>query len=248
MIYLHRILPLLVLPVGVTLILLLAGLVLRRWRYIGAAILVLWCSSTPIVGALLMRAAEGWTERTDASAAPAAHAIVVLSTGRVAAPGAGGISEWGDADRFYGGVDLFQKGKAPLLVFTGGWLPWEPHAATEGDVLATYAKAMGVPSAQIVTTGRVSNTAEEAEAVAEVLRERRQPSAHILLVTSAFHMHRAERLFARTGLSVSPYVVDFQVSDRRSTTVMDFLPTAGALGQTQAALREIYGRLYYRLF
>ena len=185
--------------------------------------------------------------RIDASAAPVADAIVVLSTGRVVAPGTAAISEWADADRFFGGIELFEKGKAPLLVFTGGWLPWEPDAALEGDVLAAHAKAIGVPPAQIVTTGRVSNTAQEAEAVAALMRDRLNPSGRILLVTSAFHMPRAERLFARTGLSVSPFLVDFQGAHRGRITMMDVLPNAGALNETQTALRELYGRLDHRL-
>ena len=73
--------------------------------------------------------------------------------------GGAGVSEWHDADRSYGGVELFQAGKAPLLVFTGGWAPWEPKARPEGDILIDYAKALGVPSGNMLTTGTVANTA-----------------------------------------------------------------------------------------
>ena len=247
MIYLHKILPALVLPFGIVVMLMLAGLWFRRWKYVWAALFIMWISGTPLVAGQLMRAAEGWTEHRAPSEAPVADVIVVLSTGRSIAPGPGSVSEWNDPDRFYGGLELFQTGKAPLLVFTGGWLPWDPNAALEGDILATHANASGVPAAQIATTGRVSNTAEEAQAVAALLRDRGLPSAHILLVTSAFHMPRAAHLFSRAGLRVSPYVVDFQVPTRSGLSAMDFVPTPGALAQTQAALRELYGRLYYRL-
>jgi hypothetical protein len=52
-----------------------------------------------------------------------ADAIVVLSEGRVVVPGKAAVSEWSDADRFFGGVELFRAGKSPLLVFTGGAAP-----------------------------------------------------------------------------------------------------------------------------
>jgi len=68
-----------------------------------------------------------------------------------------------------------------------------------------------------------------------------------LLVTSAFHMPRARRLFEHAGLGVTPFPVDFRLSAGGSLSVMDFLPGAEALGQTQAALRELYGRLFYRV-
>ena len=251
MIYLHKLLPLFVLPVGITLILVLAGLRLRRRALIWSGAAVLWLSSTPFISGLAVRAAEAWAERGLAADAPEADAIVVLSEGRVIAPGKAAVSEWKDADRFFGGVELFNAGKSPLLVFTGGAAPWEPRAALEGDILAGYAKSLGVPDRQILKTSRVVNTAEEAQAVATVLRVRfsgptwRRGPSRVLLVTSAFHMSRARLLFERAGMSVIPFPVDFKVSAGRSVSLLDFLPTAEALQQTEMAMREGYGRLYY---
>lgn len=251
MIYLHKILPIFLLPVGVTLLLVLAGLWLRRRALIWTGVAVLWLSSTPLLSGLMVRAVEGWAERGQATDASEADAIVVLSGGRVVAPGKAAISEWGDADRFFSGVELFRARKAPLLVFTGGCVPWEPKVVPEGELLAGYAKAMGVPADGIVTTGPVTSTAEEAGAVAALLRERRSAPAdrgaapRVLLVTSAFHMARARRLFERAGLTVTPFPVDFQLSAGGGVNVTDLLPTAAALKQTEMAWREMYGRLFY---
>lgn len=251
MIYLHKILPVFVLPISVTLLLVLAGVRLRRRSLIWAGVTVLWLCSTPVISGLAVRAAEGWAERGLAADASEADAIVVLSEGRVVAPGKAAVSEWSDADRFFGGVELFKAGKSPLLVFTGGPTSWEPNAALEGDVLAGFATAMGVPDGQILKTPRVTNTAEEALAVATLLRGRfsgstwRGGTPRVLLVTSAFHMPRARRLFERAGMSVIPFPVDFKVSAGGGVSVLDFLPTAGALAQTEMAMREGYGRLFY---
>ena len=71
----------------------------------------------------------------------------------------------------------------------------------------------------MLTTVPVVNTAEESEAVVELLSNRGvkiyDPAGQlrILLVTSAFHMPRAQRLFERAGLQVIPFPVDFQVSE-----------------------------------
>ncbi len=51
-----------------------------------------------------------------------------------------------------------------MLVFTGGWSPGQPNAKPDGEVLIGYAKALGVPSKALRTTGLVVNTAEEAQA------------------------------------------------------------------------------------
>jgi len=251
--YLHKVLPIFLLPIGITLLLVLAGLLSRHRRLIWVGFAVLWLSSTPLIGHFMVRSAEAWTERNLATDAPNADAIVVLSGGRIVAPGAARVSEWSDADRFYGGVELFKAGKAPVLVFTGGWSPWEPAAKPEGEISIEFAKALGVPASSMLTTGVVVNTAEEAQAVAALLAKRQikgnalAKQIHILLVTSAFHMPRAQGLFERAGFHVSAFPVDFDVSDGRVFSVIDFLPAAGALKQTEMALREMYGRVYYRV-
>ena len=168
-IYLHKILPVLALPTGLILLLLLAGLLLRRRGLIWTALVLFWVCSTPLLSDFLARALENGAERVEATSMPTADAIVVLSEGREVAPGAAAMSEWTDGDRFWGGIALYQAGKAPMLVFTGGGAPWQPNAKPEGEVLIGYAKALGVPSKALRTTGLVVNTAEEAQAVTTLL-------------------------------------------------------------------------------
>jgi uncharacterized SAM-binding protein YcdF (DUF218 family) len=248
--YLRIVLPVFVLPIGITLLLILAGLASRRRSLVWCGVAVIWLSSTNFVSRMSMRAAEGWAERGSASDAPPADAIVVLSEGRTVAPGKAAVSEWWDADRFFGGVELFRAGKSPLLVFTGGS---PPGASTvpEGDILTPFAEEMGVPAAQILKTTRVSSTAEEAHAVADLLHARFSPTGsparpvRVLLVTSAFHMARARMLFERAGLLVNPFPVDFKVTPYRGVSILDFLPTSASLQQTELAMREGYHRLYY---
>jgi uncharacterized SAM-binding protein YcdF (DUF218 family) len=245
--YLSKILPLFVLPVGITLMLLVTGIVRRRRWMLYAAAAVLWLSSMPIVSARLLAATEAGWVRLAAADMPAADAIVVLSGGRVRAPGPAAISEWTDADRFFGGVELFQAGKAPLLVFTGGASIWEPDEPLEGDVMAGYARTMGLPADRIRTTARVFNTEDEANAVSALLRGASTAAPHVLLVTSAFHMPRARQLFTSAGITVTPFPVDFSVSTPGGIALIDLLPSAPAMAQTHRALRELYGRMYYRL-
>lgn len=247
MIYLHKILPIFLLPVGFTLLLIAVGVVFKKRWVVVLAFGVLYFASTPVLSRFAMKGLDGAWERSLPSDAPVADAIVVLSGGRSVAPGKAKVSEWADADRFFGGIELYQAGKAPLLVFTGGWAPWEPEAPLEGDVLIGFAKMMGVPVDAVLTTGPVLNTEDEANAVAGLLASKNfgKPSK-ILLVTSAFHLERAMRQFENAGMQVVPYPVDFLVSPQTEVSVIDFFPTATALRQTEFALREFYGRAYYR--
>ena len=111
--------------------------------------------------------------------------------------------EWGDPDRFFGRIALFKAGKAQKLVFTGGKMPWDKTKKTEGEVLKEYAISNGIPAEKIFVTKDVENTADEAVALKELI----SPSKRIILVTSAYHMCRAQSLFEKQGFSVIPYKI-----------------------------------------
>ena len=136
---------------------------------------------------------------------------------------------------------LFKSGKAQKLVFTGGKMPWDNAKKTEGEVLKEYAISNDIPSGNIFVTKDVMNTADEAVAVKELI----SPSKRIILVTSAFHMYRAKRLFEKEGFEVIAYKVDYKAACNSTVTVMDFLPSAGNLATTEGGIMEIIGRLFY---
>jgi uncharacterized SAM-binding protein YcdF (DUF218 family) len=66
-----------------------------------------------------------------------------------------------------------------------------------------------------------------------------------IVVTSAFHMTRAESLLRAAGLDVTPLPVDFRGPMR--IALRSFFPSDAALAQTDLALHETYGRVYYWL-
>ena len=242
MIYLHKILPIFVLPIMLVIIVILIGLIKNKKKLIYIAIGVLYIISTPIFSNNFFKLVEGSEYRKPISAIDSAEAIVVLS-GMLEINEVGDITyvEWGDPDRFFGGIALFKAGKAQKLIFTGGKMPWDKAKKTEGEVLKGYSISNGIPSEKIFVTKDVENTAEEAEAVKEQI----SPSKRIILVTSAFHMNRSQRLFEKQGFIVIPYKVDYMTAGENEMTIMDFLPSAGNLELTEKGVREILGRLYY---
>jgi uncharacterized SAM-binding protein YcdF (DUF218 family) len=129
-------------------------------------------------------------------------------------------------------------------------VPWHPDAEPEGDVLIRYATDLGIPRERMLTTPKVSNTDEESRAVAALLAQQLKSAnrPQILLVTSAFHMRRAQMLFTRAGMDVVPFPVDFRVPAGRGAGVLDFVPNAASLSQMETALRELYGLAFYSLF
>ena len=247
MIYLNKILPVICLPIGLTVVLVGAGLILRKRVLCCAGLGLLLLLSTGVVSGKLMGWVEAVEDRSVIQDVNTADAIVVLS-GMIEERKNAPLGEWsGAVDRFEGGVDLFKAGRAPLLIFTGGWVPWIPNAKPEGEILAQRAVRLGVPIDKILVTGKAQNTQEEATAVSQLCSRGvvvgRKP--RIILVTSAFHMRRAEMLFRKNGFEVTPFPVDFDSSDSCGITILSFVPSAQALARSETVIKEIIGFAYY---
>ena len=247
MIYLHKILPTLVLPIMLVIIVILIGLIKNKKKLIYIAIGVLYIISTPIFSNNFFKLVEGSGNndyRKPISAIDSADAIVVLSGMlEINKVGDSTYVEWGDPDRFFGGIALFKAGKAQKLVFTRGKMPWDKAKKTEGDVLKEYAISNGIPEEKIIVTKDVENTADESVAVKELMR----PSKRIILITSAYHIYRAKRLFEKQGFEVTPYKVDYKSERNKEITILDFLPSADYLKKTETGIREMIGRIYYMI-
>ena len=242
MIYLHKILPTFVLPIMLVIIFILIGLIKNKKKIIYITIGVLYIISTPIFSNNFFKLVEGNEYRKSISGIDSADAIVVLSGMlEINEVEDSTYIEWGDPDRFFGGIALFKANKAQKLVFTGGKMPWDKSKKTEGEVLKEYAISNGIPSERIYVTKDVENTADEAAAVKELI----SPSRRIILVTSAYHMYRAEMLFEKEGFIVIPYKLDYKSEGNAEMTIIDFFPSAENLKTTETAVREIIGRLFY---
>jgi uncharacterized SAM-binding protein YcdF (DUF218 family) len=247
MLFLHKLLPIFVLPLAWVFALLAIALIRKkRWPLI-AALVVLYLASLPVVGTSLWRALESRYPQVALDGVQHADAVVPL--GGIFGPPAGCqgcLANLGEAsERLEAGIELWQRKKADYLVFTAGRIPWENRAEAEGARSTRAAVARGVPADKIVVTGEVGNTADEARAVAAVLHERGW--SKIILVTSAWHMPRAARMFRKAGIDFVPFPVDYQVDPQSPLTLLDFLPRAEGLERTEATLRELLGIVFYAI-
>ena len=245
MIYFNKVLPYLIYPITIILVLLVMGIWLKKKFFSILATTLLVITSSPISSHYLLSYLEKNQSKKSPVEMASADAIVVLGGMLTRIQTSQGIHrEWGDPDRFFAGLELIKSNKANHIIFTGGKLPWEKTNETEGEVLAKYAIDWGVNKQKILVTQKVQNTEDEAKAVKDLLEK--YQSKRIILVTSAFHMPRAQRLFEKQDLKVQTYPVDFKAEDNK-ITILDFLPSAYAMKDFEFAMRELLGRVYYQL-
>jgi uncharacterized SAM-binding protein YcdF (DUF218 family) len=220
-----------------------------RWiRYlVGSSIFVVLIFSSRLVSSTLIGLVEERAPQFDDSTAKRFDAIVVLGGG---AAGQGTLRPTDELslesmERTICGADLFTKGFAPRLLFTGGNSSVYGSGPEESAVTKRLALRLGVPENAILLESQSRNTYENA-----VETKRLLGTASILLVTSASHIPRASALFRKQGFNLTSYACGYQAQNLPGSEwngdPFDLIPDVKALYTSTEAISEIAGFLVYR--
>lgn len=253
--FLSKLLPLALYPLGMTSVLLIIA-ILNFWQRpyrAGIALLL-------ALGVLLL-SSSGWFADAMVSALesqnpplvnpPKAEAIIVLG-GSTYPPNY--PRQWPEVneagDRILYGAKLYREGRAPKVILSGGRIEWKDGGQAEAIDMRTLMATMGVPRKDILLEPDSLNTYENARNVKTVLKKN-EIDGKILLVTSAMHMPRSRAIFKKQGMDVIPAPTDFLVEPNRDNTssrekLLNILPDAEALEQTTKAVKERIGYQVYR--
>ncbi len=243
MIYINKILPIIVSPLGLIIILLVFGIFRKKILPSLAALVFLIILSLPIISNQLIKFLEQNYTLISPNDVDTADTVVVLSGMVRTIKQKNGVNyEFTDSvDRIFAGIKILKMGKAQKIILTRGKLPWGV-GVPEGEFLAEFVQSQGVDPNRILLTDIAQNTNDEAKAISRMLPK----NSEVILVTSAFHMPRAKKIIQNQNLKVIPYAVDFRSSTKK-IDVLDFLPQAKAFRDSNYYFREMIGRAYYSL-
>ena len=257
--FLSKLLPIFLYPLGLISILLLVALVLL-WRKprlaaipIALSLAVLLVSSNAWVSTWLVRSLE--SQHLPPSNPPVVDAIVVLGgCTKPQVPPRPWVDVSEEGDRVLHAANLYKAGKAPKIILSGGRVDWAGNnPVPESEDMATILKAMGVPESALIQEPTSRNTRENAVNVKQIMDA--QNIRRILLVTSALHMPRSLRIFQKLGIDAIAAPTDYLVSEQDEieltntpqATTLSLLPEAERLRHTTRALKEYVGIGIYGL-
>jgi len=258
-IFLSKFLPLLVYPVGLTSLLLIAGLVFRNRKRLRngifiAAILILWIGGNHWVSFWLAKSLE-W-QYLPMRDIPTADAIVVLGGATEPAQFPRTTVELNSAaDRVIYAADLYKQGKAPTILLSGGSITWLDNrsSSTPAAEMASIMEMIGIPNNVLWLQTASQNTHEDAVDSLQILKQK--GVKRILLVTSAMHMPRAMALFRNHGIEVIPAPTDYTVTQANwddlttlnvQSILINLIPNSTNISLTSDALKEYIGILVYQ--
>jgi uncharacterized SAM-binding protein YcdF (DUF218 family) len=226
------------LPTGPLLLAMLGLLLARRWPRTGrvltwASLITLLLLATPVVEHALVDFIK--IPATDIQQADGAQAIVILGGGARR-----GTAEFGDTlseyslERVRYGAKLARQFQLPVLVTAGAVFEGQPESVL---MEKTLEQDFGAHAQWIEDRSR--DTHQNAQLSAALLL----PAGikRILLVTHDMHERRSVAEFRHAGFDVIPAPVTSLASGKGS--VVDQLPGASALRNSDMALHEIIGNL-----
>lgn len=249
MLILTKIMSLLVYPLslglGLLLLSVLSSISGKRgfaWLMALMALIVLYVPATQFGSSWLMTSLEGRHPAFSPEELPAADVIVVLGG---AMDGESKFGRGGDlnnaADRIFTAAELYNAGKAPVLLLSGGS---EPPNRPEAEQMVDKLVALKIPKHALVTETKSRTTHENAVHAGNIMKQ--AGYQHMLLVTSGAHMRRAIALFEKQGFEVTAAATDHQIP-RFDEVVPGWLPTVDRLARSTRALHEHVGYWVYDL-
>lgn len=191
--------------------------------------------SLPLTSGWLTRPLQRFRPLDNLALAAGARWVVVLGSGysTTATVPPNGRLDPPSLERLVEGIRLYRALPGTKLVVSGGVaFP----AASQAQVLADAAVALGVPRADIVLEGAAVDTAEEARLVQPIVGTDR-----FVLVTSTMHMRRSMRLFEKRGMHPVPAPAGYWPNGRFP------LPASTQLTAADRADHEYFGLLWASL-
>ncbi|MEM7726303.1 MAG: YdcF family protein [Cyanobacteria bacterium P01_A01_bin.45] len=256
--YLSKLIPLFIYPLGLSCISLAIALFFLKKRPFVArisiifALLVLLFSSNSWVALNLVKSLE-W-QYTNYKDLPTSEAIVVLGGAtRSKFPPRPAVDLMEQGDRVIYAAQLYLQKKAPIIILSGGRVDWRGQGASESSDMKSILTSLGIPSEVILEEPDSLNTYQNAVNVKKILESNN--ISKVLLVTSAIHMPRSIQIFRKQKINVIPAPVDFLVSqgdlseiiDTPKAVILNLLPTSRNIHFFTSAIKEYIGLLVYRL-
>jgi len=110
----------------------------------------------------------------------------------------------------------------------------------EAKEVKEFLTERGISAENIILEDKSRNTFESAKNIKEILDD--EP---FFLVTSAYHLPRAIETFQKARTNPIPAPADFKIE--KNYDILDFFPNAENLRNSDIALHEYFGILWYRL-
>jgi len=140
--------------------------------------------------------------------------------------------------RLLSAIDFYNKKGAKYIVCSGKG----SGKITEAEVMSQLAQKLGVPKEKIRIEATSMNTWASAVEINKMFANK---NISIGLVTSAFHLKRAEKEFKKYFNNVVPFPANYYYASSPENIFVKYAPQTSSLSKTSLALKELAGQIWY---
>lgn len=140
---------------------------------------------------------------------------------------------------------LYKAQKIKKIIISGGSV--YKDRPKEADFLYKELLLLGIPKQDLIIENRSRTTFENAMYTKKIIDtlKLRPP---FILVTSAMHIPRAEKVFIKAGLPVVPFPSDYRVLNKKFYIDDYIIPKINIINDWTFFLKEVVGTVGYKLF
>ncbi len=247
---LSKLFSFLILPTGIVLILVLIMIKVKnhtKRKWIGfLTVSLTYLFSMPL---FINEIAKYWEYPQMAIDQVEPHKVGILLTGGLIDadtkfPNNIGLGSSGD--RLWQTLHLYQKGKIEHIVISGGDTSiLTKKKKTEIDYALSFLLQNNTRREHIHLESLSRNTSENAKNTADLLSKKFKNES-CLLITSGYHMKRADACFKKQGIAVTTFSTNM-LYESRSLDVYDFIPKASTFDDFNLLYKEMIGVAAYKL-
>ncbi len=150
------------------------------------------------------------------------------------------------SDRFIQAVKLYHQGFIKKIVVSGGSGELLRQDIKEADFLKSELIASGVAEQDIIIENNSKNTYENAIFSKKIL-DSLQIKMPYILITSAIHIPRAQKVFRKAGMTILAFPCNYEVVETPFSFGDLLVPKPALLNYWSAFLKEIIGLKVYQL-
>jgi len=175
-----------------------------------------------------------------------AEIVVVLGGMSSMDEGSGRIQFHEATDRLLQALSLYNRKYVSKMIISGGSAEIMREEVPESKYLKPFSLELGIAGQNIFIEEKSRNTYENALYTKELF-DQQQFEKKIILVTSAFHMHRARACFEKQGFVVEAYTSQFMQSTDPIDARTVLIPSLETLNTWPLLLKEWMGIGVYQI-
>nr|MBI1232137.1 YdcF family protein [Cytophagales bacterium] len=248
--FLSQLFSFLAMPLTLVLLLLVAGFFSKspKWRkrLSGSGILLLVIVTNNALSTLVMNA---WEPPLKPISTLPTYDIGIVLTGVTNINKTAADRTFFDkgADRATHAVQLYKEGKLKRILITGGQGFQQKNDQREAILLANFMITAGVAESDLILEDQSQNTRENAVFTKRLLESRKENLTQpYLLISSAFHMKRAEACFRKVDFQIDTFPVDYYGNDNPINLRSILQPSPNSLVVWHKLTKEWIGLLVYK--